>query len=77
MPISADRFEAIDDDGPRPGTNAAAILSFLRRNADRAFTQSEIAEATGTTSEWLIGGASAEKGPAVRSILPGRRTVLP
>lgn len=47
MPISADRFEALDEDdgGPTPGTNAHAILSFLEENADRAFTQSEIAEA--------------------------------
>lgn len=47
MPISADRFEEIDDDGPTPGTNAHEILSFLEANADRAFTQSEIADATG------------------------------
>jgi hypothetical protein len=49
MPISADRFEEMPvegDDGPAPGTNADAILSFLRANPDRAFTQSEIAEAT-------------------------------
>lgn len=49
MPISADRFEAIDEDdeGPRPGTNAHEILSFLESNPDRAFTQSEIVEGTG------------------------------
>lgn len=48
MPISAERFEAIDedDDRPSPGTNAHEIFSFLEANADRAFTQSEIAEAT-------------------------------
>jgi hypothetical protein len=48
MPISADRFEEIteDDDAPAPGTNAEAILSFLRSNADQAFTQSEIADGT-------------------------------
>ncbi|WP_101294843.1 winged helix-turn-helix domain-containing protein [Halegenticoccus soli] len=49
MPISADRFERIDDgdDGPKPGTNANEILSFLAEHADQAFTQTEIAEATG------------------------------
>lgn len=48
MPISADHFENIDDDAdtPTPGTNAAAILSFLAQHPDKAFTQSEIAEAT-------------------------------
>lgn len=47
MPISADRFEEIDDkDGdPTPGTNANEILSFLEAHPDQAFTQSEIAEA--------------------------------
>lgn len=51
MPISADRFEAIDDgdDGPKPGTNAHEILAFLETNPDRAYTQSEIADATGVT----------------------------
>lgn len=49
MPISADRFDEIDDedDGPAPGTNAHEILSFLSEHADQAFTQSEIVEATG------------------------------
>lgn len=49
MPISADRFEGIDegDDGPKPGTNAQEILSFLEEYADQAFTQTEVAEATG------------------------------
>ena len=48
MPISADRFEEINDDGadPRPGTNADKILTFLEEHADQAFTQTEIAEAT-------------------------------
>lgn len=48
MPISTDRFEDIDedDDAPSPGTNADVILSFLAANADQAFAQSEIAEAT-------------------------------
>ncbi len=51
MPISADRFEEIDDDsGPAPGTNADEILSFLESRPDHAFTQSEIVEATGVTS---------------------------
>jgi len=49
MPISADRFESMTetDDGPTPGTNAHEILSFLEAHAEEAFTQSEIAEATG------------------------------
>ena len=49
MPISADRFEEMDegDEGPSPGTNAHEILSFLESNADQAFTQTEIVEATG------------------------------
>jgi len=48
MPISSDEFEELrtSDDGPRPGTNAAAILSFLAENPDTAYTQSEIAAAT-------------------------------
>lgn len=49
MPISADRFEEIDneDDRPTPGTNADEMLSFLQAHADQAFTQTEIAEETG------------------------------
>ncbi|SEL86777.1 MarR family transcriptional regulator [Haloferax larsenii] len=52
MPISADRFETIDDgnDSPSPGTNAYKILSFLEQNADQAFTQSEIVERTSVKS---------------------------
>lgn len=50
VPISKDRFEEMGRDGegtgPTPGTNAAKILSFLRDHPDKAFTQSEIAEAT-------------------------------
>jgi DNA-binding IclR family transcriptional regulator len=46
MPISADRFEQIDDGGPSPGTNAHDILAFLREHPEQAFTQSEIVEAT-------------------------------
>ncbi|MCY4732167.1 MarR family transcriptional regulator [Natronomonas gomsonensis] len=51
MPIGADRFEAIDDDAgrPKPETNAATILDFLEANANEAFTQTEIAEATEVT----------------------------
>jgi DNA-binding IclR family transcriptional regulator len=51
MPISADRFEEMAEDewGPKPGTNAHEILSFLETNADQAFTQSEIADGTGVT----------------------------
>ena len=52
MPISSDRFDDIseDDDRPSLGTNAAAILDFLRENDDQAFTQSEIVDATGVKS---------------------------
>ncbi|WP_435194436.1 helix-turn-helix transcriptional regulator [Natronomonas sp. EA1] len=48
MPISADQFDAIEEekDAPTPGTNAHEVLSFLEANADSAFTQSEIVEAT-------------------------------
>jgi len=48
MPISADRFEEIDegDVDPGPGTNADEILAFLEAHADKAFTQTEIVEAT-------------------------------
>lgn len=48
MPIGTDRFEDIPEegDGPTPGTNAATILKFLRDHPDKAFTQSEIADAT-------------------------------
>lgn len=50
MPISADRFDEIDDDsGPSPGTNAHEILSFLQSHADQAFTRGEIAQATDVT----------------------------
>jgi len=53
MPIEADRFEEMDDDDDgdeTPGTNAHAILSFLRDNPDKAFTQTEIAESTDVKS---------------------------
>lgn len=52
MPISNEQFErmeTIDTDGPTLGTNAAAILGFLRRHPQQAFTQSEIADATDVT----------------------------
>lgn len=49
MPISADRFENLDEEGPTPGTNAHDILSFLAANPGQAFTQGEIVEATGVT----------------------------
>lgn len=47
MPTEADRFKEIDDDGPKAGTNADEILSFLRDNPDKAFTRGEIAERAG------------------------------
>ena len=49
MPITDDRFEELatdDEDGPTPGTNAAAVLAFLRENSNKAYTQSEIAAET-------------------------------
>jgi predicted transcriptional regulator len=50
MPISDDRFESINDEhgGPSPGMNE--ILSFLEQHANKAFTQSEIAEETSVTA---------------------------
>jgi hypothetical protein len=52
MPISKDRFEEIgdSDDGPTPGTNAAKSREFLRTHPEKAFTQSEIADATNVKS---------------------------
>lgn len=50
MPISSNQFEEIPEDGsdgPTPGTNAARIVTFLRENPDRAFTQTEISRKTG------------------------------
>lgn len=49
MPISADRFKEIEDrdSGPKAGTNAHEIYSFLEEHADQAFTQAEIAAQTG------------------------------
>lgn len=50
MPISADRFDKIEDDNsPTPGTNAHKILTFLESHPDQAFSQSEIVDATGVT----------------------------
>ncbi len=51
MPISIDDFE----EGPskalrvEEGTQPYRVLSFLASNADRAYTQTEIAEETGIT----------------------------
>lgn len=52
MPIGRDAFERLadDEDRPRPGTNAAKLLSFLRASADKAFTQSELVDATDVTA---------------------------
>jgi DNA-binding IclR family transcriptional regulator len=51
MPISADQFEEIDDEsGPTQGTNADKILSYLAANPEKAFTQSEIVDATDVTA---------------------------
>ncbi|PSP40049.1 MarR family transcriptional regulator [Halobacteriales archaeon QH_7_65_31] len=51
MPIEAEAFEQLsDDDQPRPGTNAAKLLEFLRTNAEMAFTQSELADRTDVTA---------------------------
>ncbi|MDZ7745269.1 MAG: MarR family transcriptional regulator [Halobacteriales archaeon] len=52
MPIGKEAFEQLADDRDRssPGTNAAKLLAFLRTNADRAFTQSELAEETEVTA---------------------------
>lgn len=48
MPIEADRFEKLSEDGAvTPGTNEYEVLSLLRENPDKAYTQSEIAEKTG------------------------------
>lgn len=47
MPISTDRFDEIDDHGPELGMNAHEICSFLEEYAEKAFTQTEIAEQTG------------------------------
>lgn len=49
MPISIDQF---DEDPPQvldlqEGTNSYRILQFLAENDDKAFTQTEIHEATG------------------------------
>jgi DNA-binding transcriptional ArsR family regulator len=46
MPISADRFEEIDEEWPSPGTNAHEVLSFLSAHPGKAFTRSEVAERT-------------------------------
>ena len=48
MPITADRFDELEEDSePKPGTNADVILQFLESHRDQAFTQSEIRTNTG------------------------------
>jgi DNA-binding MarR family transcriptional regulator len=51
MPISIDRFdeEPADVLDLQEGTQPYRILQFLAENSDRAFTQTEIHEATGIT----------------------------
>lgn len=44
MPIHKERFETIEEDGIRPGTNADRIMNFLVENEDYAFGMTEIAE---------------------------------
>jgi Mn-dependent DtxR family transcriptional regulator len=44
MPIPKDRFDAIDNNGVSPQTNAEKIVEFLLRNQDLAYRMSEIAE---------------------------------
>lgn len=47
MPISTSRFEALEEDGVTPETNADRILNFLVENQDQAFRLTEIEERTG------------------------------
>lgn len=47
MPISTRRFEALDESGVTPETNAEQILAFLLENRDQAYRLTEIAERTG------------------------------
>ncbi len=44
MPIQKDRFETIEEDSIRPGTNAERIMNFLMDNQDYAFSMTEIAD---------------------------------
>jgi len=44
MPIPKDRFDAIDESGVTPQTNAEKIVEFLLRNQDLAYRMSELAE---------------------------------
>jgi predicted transcriptional regulator len=44
MPIPKDRFDAIDENGVTPQTNAEKIVAFLLRNQDLAYRMSEIAQ---------------------------------
>ena len=49
MPIDIETFESSSDDRLRSGgeTNADRVMQFLAENPDKAFTQSEIRDATG------------------------------
>ena len=49
MPIDIEEFESSDDEHLQHGgeTNADRVLGFLAANPDKAFTQSEIRDATG------------------------------
>ncbi|MFD1513428.1 MarR family transcriptional regulator [Halomarina rubra] len=46
MPISANRFEAIGEEGVTPETNAEIITRFLLENHDQAWEQKDIVERT-------------------------------
>jgi hypothetical protein len=52
MPINADRFEHLDEDGITlaEGTNAHEIMTFLVARPNEAFRQSELVEQTDVTS---------------------------
>ncbi|NGM71451.1 TrmB family transcriptional regulator [Natronolimnobius sp. AArcel1] len=49
MPISKDKFQTIDEDGPTldlaPDTTQGKVYQFLLENADKAFRQREIVDA--------------------------------
>lgn len=47
MPIDIETFTESDDEELSAVTNAERVVRFLYRNDDKAFTPSEIAEATG------------------------------
>lgn len=44
MPIHKERFETIEEDSIRPGTNAERIMNFLLENEEYAFAMTEIAD---------------------------------